>query len=72
MLEHLRSQVLVRVAASVALVAGATAVAGLGTFGSFTSTTDATEAVGSGQTKITLAGQGAQGLDVAGGEPGPR
>ncbi len=53
-----------RVAASVALVAGATAVAGLGTFGSFTSTTDATEAVSSGQTKITMSGQASQGLDV--------
>lgn len=56
---------LTRVAASVALVAGATAVAGLGTFGSFTSSTEATEAVSSGETKIELAGQGAQGLDVA-------
>ncbi len=56
---------LTRVVASVALVAGATAVAGLGTFGSFTSSTEATEAVSSGETKIELAGQGAQGLDVA-------
>ncbi|NYD58568.1 hypothetical protein BKA08_002806 [Nocardioides marinisabuli] len=56
---------LTRVAASVALVAGATAVAGLGTFGSFTSSTDAAEVVSSGETKIELAGQGAQGLDVA-------
>ncbi|ANH39210.1 hypothetical protein I601_2797 [Nocardioides dokdonensis FR1436] len=54
----------VRIAASVALVAGATAVAGLGTFGSFTSTTDAAEAVDSGQTKITMSNQGTQGLDV--------
>ncbi|MEP7738840.1 hypothetical protein ABKW28_14395 [Nocardioides sp. 31GB23] len=54
-----------RVAASVALVAGATAVAGLGTFGSFTSSTDATEAVASGETRIELAGQGTQGLDMA-------
>ncbi len=53
-----------RVAASVALVAGATAVAGLGTFGSFTSSTQATEAVSSGETKIELGNQ-AQGLDVA-------
>ncbi len=56
---------LTRVVASVALVAGATAVAGLGTYGSFTSSTEATEAVASGETKIELAGQGAQGLDVA-------
>ena len=56
---------LTRVVASVALVAGATAVAGLGTFGSFTSSTDATEAVASGETRIELAGQGTQGLDVA-------
>ena len=56
---------LTRVVASVALVAGATAVAGLGTFGSFTSSTEATEAVASGETKIELAGQGAQGLDMA-------
>jgi hypothetical protein len=54
-----------RVVASVALVAGATAVAGLGTFGSFTSSTQATEAVAAGETKIELAGQGTQGLDVA-------
>ncbi|WP_341243097.1 hypothetical protein, partial [uncultured Nocardioides sp.] len=56
---------LTRVVASVALVAGATAVAGLGTFGSFTSSTEATEAVASGETKIELAGQGTQGLDMA-------
>ncbi|NPC96632.1 TasA family protein [Nocardioides sp. zg-DK7169] len=41
-----------KIVASVALVAGAASVAGLGTFGAFTSTTSASQDVGSGTVKL--------------------
>src|SRR5262249_23143024 len=50
--------------ASVALVGGAAAVAGLGTFGSFTSTTSASEQVASGKVELGP-GTPVQGLSVA-------
>lgn len=54
----------VKVLASVALVGGAAAVAGLGTFGAFTSTTSASQDTTTGKVVLTSTG-GAQGFGAA-------
>ncbi|ANH39215.1 hypothetical protein I601_2799 [Nocardioides dokdonensis FR1436] len=60
-----RSGAGVRLATSLALVAGAAAVAGLGTYGSFTSSTSASESLAAGEVKLDLTNQAAQGFNVA-------
>ncbi|NPC96630.1 TasA family protein [Nocardioides sp. zg-DK7169] len=59
-----------KVVASVALLAGAASVAGLGTFGAFTDTTTADQAVATGTVKLGMNSSISQ--DVAGLVPGDR